>query len=100
MLGKQLGLQCMGRVGAVTYVLCLPGVLYICICHGYFVKYDNYIYSPANIYNVHAISQYMKLTLWHHTINTALALDKFLIKAPPLMHIKARLGGWGARRRR
>ena len=52
-------------------------------CHGYFVKYDNYIYSPANIYNVHAISQYMKLTLWHHTINTALALDKFLIKAPP-----------------
>ena len=54
-----------------------------CICHGYFVKYDNYIYSPANIYNVHAISQYMKLTLWHHTINTALALDKFLIKAPP-----------------
>ena len=70
------------------------------ICHGYFVKYDNYIYSPANIYNVHAISQYMKLTLWHHTINTALALDKFLIKAPPLMHIKARLGGWGARRRR
>ena len=71
-----------------------------CICHGYFVKYDNYIYSPANIYNVHAISQYMKLTLWHHTINTALALDKFLIKAPPLMHIKARLGGWGARRRR
>ena len=47
------------------------------------MKYDNYIYSPANIYNVHAISQYMKLTLWHHTINTALALDKFLIKAPP-----------------
>ena len=58
-------------------------LIYECICHGYFVKYDNYIYSPANIYNVHAISQYMKLTLWHHTINTALALDKFLIKAPP-----------------
>ena len=49
------------------------------------MKYDNYIYSPANIYNVHAISQYMKLTLWHHTINTALALDKFLINLPPLM---------------
>ena len=30
----------------------------------------------------------------HHTINTALALDKFLIKVPLLMHIKAKLGGW------
>ena len=64
-------------------ILCRYVCLHQCMCHGYFVKYDNYIYSPANIYNVHAISQYMKLTLWHHTINTALALDKFLIKAPP-----------------
>ena len=64
----------------IVYYIILRNIY---ICHGYFVKYDNYIYSPANIYNVHAISQYMKLTLWHHTINTALALDKFLIKAPP-----------------
>ena len=40
-----------------------------------------------------------KCIFGHHTINTALALDKFFI-TPPLMHIKARLGGWGARRRR
>ena len=42
----------------------------------------------------------MGMTFRHHTVNTALALDKFLINLPPLMHIKARLGGWGARRRR
>ena len=45
-------------------------------------------------------NSFEKLKLWHHTINTTLALDKFLINLPPLMHIKARLGGWGARRRR
>ena len=51
--------------------------------------------------NRKSISNFIDLHwAWHHTINTPLALDKFLIKAPPLMHIKARLGGWGARRRR